>query len=65
VLHVAAARHLPCGFAGGLDCGQKKGDQHADDGNDDEKFDKREGKAAILPILRIYPPPPNYPDCLN
>jgi hypothetical protein len=55
---IVGAGHSPCGFAGCLNGGQKKGDEHADDGNDDEKFNEREGEAAKLPILRIYPPPP-------
>jgi hypothetical protein len=57
LLEIVGAGHAPCGFAGGLDCGQKKSDKHADDGNDDQEFDERESEAAILPILRIYPPP--------
>jgi hypothetical protein len=37
-------RRTPCGFTSGLNGRQKKGDQNADDRNDNEKFDK--GKSA-------------------
>jgi hypothetical protein len=41
-----------------LNGGQKKGDEHADDGNDDQELDESECEAAKWPFLRIYPPPP-------
>jgi hypothetical protein len=48
--------HSSCGFAGNLNGGQEKGDEHADDGNDDEKFDESEtsfsGAIYCVPLIR-------------
>ena len=43
--HLIDALCSPSRFAGGLDCGQKQGDEHADDGDDNEKFDERKAAA--------------------
>ena len=42
LFEVIGALHTPCGFASGLNGGQKKGDQNSDDRDDDKKFDKSE-----------------------
>ena len=42
LLHVVRALHSSCGFAGRLDGRQQKSDEHADDGNDNEEFNKSE-----------------------
>jgi hypothetical protein len=39
---MVAALHPPTGFAGSLHGWQKQRNQHADDRNDDEEFDKGE-----------------------
>jgi len=46
LLKVVRALHPSCGFAGCLHGGQQKSNQHADDGDDDEEFDKRESWVA-------------------
>jgi hypothetical protein len=43
LLEVVGAGRPPRSFSGLLDCWQKQADQNADDGDDDEKFNKREG----------------------
>jgi hypothetical protein len=42
LLEFVDALGASCGFAGGLHCGQQKGDQHTDNRDDNEKFDKSE-----------------------
>jgi len=42
---VVCALHSSCGFACCLYGGQKKGDEHADNGDNDEKFDEGERTA--------------------
>jgi hypothetical protein len=42
LFQVIGALHTASGFTGGLHCGQKQGNQNADDGDDDEKFDEGE-----------------------
>jgi hypothetical protein len=49
---MVAALHTSCGFACCLNGGQKKGDQHSDNRNDNEKFDKSKSpwlSQALLP----------------
>jgi hypothetical protein len=43
LLDIVAATHPPGGLAGCLDGRQKEGDQHPDDGDDDEQLHEREG----------------------
>jgi len=52
LLEVVGALHSPCGFAGGLNGRQKKGDQNTDDRDDDEKFNKSK-------TTWFAPPPPS------
>jgi hypothetical protein len=47
------ALHPSCGFAGRLDSGQKKGDEHSDNRNDDEQFDKGESVLVRAAIRRL------------
>jgi hypothetical protein len=41
---VVAALHSSCRLTGGLHSGQEQGDENADNGDNDEKFDEREGR---------------------
>jgi hypothetical protein len=47
LLEIVAALHPAGGFTRRLDGRKQKGDEHADDGNNNEKFDK--GKGVSLP----------------
>ena len=42
LFEVIGTLHSPSGFAGCLYGGKQKGDQHSDDGDDDEEFDEGE-----------------------
>ncbi len=42
LFQVVGTLHPSCRFSRGLNGGQQQGDQHADDGNDDEKFHEGE-----------------------
>ena len=46
LLEMVLAFHSPGGFAGGLHSGQKRRDEHADDGDDDQQLNKRECDAT-------------------
>ena len=43
VFDMVRALHSLCSGSCGLHGGEKKSDEHADDGNDDKKFDEGEG----------------------
>jgi hypothetical protein len=42
LLQLIGALHPPCGFPCGLHCRKQEGNQYADDGDDDKKFDESE-----------------------
>jgi hypothetical protein len=46
LLELIGALHASRRFPGSLNCRQKKGDEHSDNRNDDEKFDERETSLA-------------------
>jgi len=47
LFEVIGALHPPCGFPGCLNGGQQQGDQHADNGNDDKKFNERKSTLSL------------------
>jgi hypothetical protein len=50
---VVGALYLHCGFAGSLHGRQQKGDQHSDNRNDNEKFDKSKSVLVRAAIVRL------------
>ena len=56
LLEVVLALRRPAGLAGHLDGGEQQGDQHRDDGDDDQQLDQREGSTAHRDPLRRGPP---------
>jgi hypothetical protein len=53
LLQVVGALHSSCCLAGSLHCREKQGNQYADDGNDDKKFDQRESYSTGLVSLSL------------
>jgi len=54
LFEMIGALHPPCGFPGSLNRRQKQGNQHADNRNDDQQFDKCEGNIALPRIFTGY-----------
>jgi hypothetical protein len=50
LLHIIAALHPPCRFAGCLNCRQQESDQNTDDRNNDEKFNESKSSYIAPPL---------------